>query len=272
MGIKVFPNSDTCWHYDDKVGQKYLLEAVNAPLVPSYVFYKKKEALEWVSKTELPKVFKTRNGAGSQNVCLINDKREARKIVDKAFGSGIPSYDKYGMLKESIWKFKRDQTLKSVGRIAKYLLKLPLPSRFQPEHTIEKGYVYFQDFMPDNEFDIRVIVIGNRAFAIKRFVRESDFRASGSGEFSYSPEEIPKRTIELAFNINSKLNTQSIAFDFIYDAKSDDFVIVEISYAYSVQAYYECPGYWDRDLNWYEGKFKPEHLMVEDLIEEIDVG
>ncbi|MCX6252929.1 MAG: hypothetical protein NTV31_00395, partial [Bacteroidia bacterium] len=36
MGLKVFPNYNTCWHYDDKVGQKYLLEAINAPLVPSY--------------------------------------------------------------------------------------------------------------------------------------------------------------------------------------------------------------------------------------------
>ena len=38
-GFKVFPSTATAWHYDDKVGQKYLLEAINAPLVPTYVFY-----------------------------------------------------------------------------------------------------------------------------------------------------------------------------------------------------------------------------------------
>ena len=27
FGIKVFPDSNTAWHFDDKVGQKYLLEA-----------------------------------------------------------------------------------------------------------------------------------------------------------------------------------------------------------------------------------------------------
>ena len=41
-GKKVFPDYNTIWHFDDKVGQKYLLEAIDAPLAPSYVFYRKK--------------------------------------------------------------------------------------------------------------------------------------------------------------------------------------------------------------------------------------
>ena len=57
-GIRCFPNAHTTWHFDDKVGQKYLLESVGAPLVPSYVFYTKKDALEWVRHTDFPKVFK----------------------------------------------------------------------------------------------------------------------------------------------------------------------------------------------------------------------
>jgi hypothetical protein len=32
-GMKVFPNVNTCWHFDDKLGQKYLLESIDAPLV-----------------------------------------------------------------------------------------------------------------------------------------------------------------------------------------------------------------------------------------------
>src|SRR5215831_7076014 len=39
LGLVVFPNSATCWHFDDKVAQKYLLEAVGAPLAPTNVFY-----------------------------------------------------------------------------------------------------------------------------------------------------------------------------------------------------------------------------------------
>ncbi len=70
MGLKIFPDTNTSWHFDDKVGQKYLLEAINAPMVESHVFYTKKEAMEWLSSTSFPKVFKLRGGAGSVNVKL----------------------------------------------------------------------------------------------------------------------------------------------------------------------------------------------------------
>ena len=46
-GKKVFPNFNTGWYFDDKVAQKYLLEAIGAPLVPSYVFYDKQDAKKW---------------------------------------------------------------------------------------------------------------------------------------------------------------------------------------------------------------------------------
>ena len=42
-GMKVFPDFNTNWHFDDKLGQKYLFESVNAPLIKSYVFYSKEE-------------------------------------------------------------------------------------------------------------------------------------------------------------------------------------------------------------------------------------
>lgn len=86
-GIKVFPNTNTSWHFDDKVGQKYFLEAIGAPLVKSYVFYSAQEALDWIEKTSFPKVFKLRGGAGSINVRLIKTKKTARH--KKAFTNGF---------------------------------------------------------------------------------------------------------------------------------------------------------------------------------------
>src|SRR5690554_6547203 len=48
-GTKTFPDFNTGWHFDDKVAQKYLLEAIDAPMVQSYVFYDKNEALDWAN-------------------------------------------------------------------------------------------------------------------------------------------------------------------------------------------------------------------------------
>src|SRR6056297_57050 len=89
-GKKVFPDFHSCWHFDDKMGQKYLLEAVGAPLVPSYAFYHKEKAMRWVETTSFPKVFKLRRGSGSDHVKLVKSKKHAYQLIRKAFGSGFP--------------------------------------------------------------------------------------------------------------------------------------------------------------------------------------
>src|SRR5690606_30510504 len=76
IGIKTYPDFNTGWHFDDKVAQKYLLEAIGAPLVPSYVFYDKQVALQWANTTSYPKVFKLKGGAGSANVKLVKTYKE----------------------------------------------------------------------------------------------------------------------------------------------------------------------------------------------------
>ena len=73
-GMKVFPDFNTAWHFDDKIGQKYLLEALGIDLVPTWIFYDQAEALAWIDETEFPKVFKLRGGAASQNVKLVHSK------------------------------------------------------------------------------------------------------------------------------------------------------------------------------------------------------
>lgn len=261
-GKKVFPDFKTDWHFDDKVGQKYLLEAVGAPLVPSYIFYTAEEALNWIKSTNFPKVFKLRCGAGSCNVKLVKTKKEAMLLVNKAFGSGFTQFDPVFNLKESYRIYKEGKY--SLLGVFKGLARLLIPTEFEKRSSSEKGYVYFQDFIANNNFDIRVIVIGNKAFAIKRMTRKNDFRASGSGNILYEKNLIDERCIQIAFDVNKKLKSQSIAFDFVFD-KDKNPLIVELSYAFVVHAYDPCPGYWDSGLNWHQGKFNPQAWMIENL-------
>jgi len=262
-GLKVFPDFHTTWHFDDKVGQKYLLEAVGAPLVPSYVFYDKKEAIEWVNQTTFPKVFKLRGGAGSANVQLVPTKKDAIRLVNKAFGKGFPQFNRRGNLKERIRKYKEGKdtlwgVCKGIGRlfIATELAKMVGP---------EKGYVYFQDFIPNNAYDIRIVIVSDKAFGIKRLVRKNDFRASGSGNIIYHKIDIDERCVKIAFEVNEKIKSQSIAFDFIFDAEHNP-LITEISYGFAAEGYDPCEGYWDKDLTWHEGSFNPYGWMVQILL------
>lgn len=261
-GKKVFPDFNTVWHFDDKVGQKYLLESIGAPLVPSYVFYTKNEALEWAKTAHFPKVFKLRRGAGAANVRLVGSEKEAKRQISKAFGRGFRFYDPWGGLKERWRKLKNGETIffdliKGIGRIF-------IRTGFEKVQGKEKGYVYYQEFIPGNDHYIRVIVIGKKAFAIKRLVRKNDFRASGSGTILYEKGLYDEDIIRLSFELSLKLKSQCVAFDYIYDNK--EALLTEISYGFSPEGYDLCPGYWDNNMRWNEGEFNPYGWMVENLI------
>lgn len=265
-GKKCFPDFYTTWHFDDKVGQKYLLESIKAPLVPSYVFYTKEDALKWLQTISFPKVFKLRGGAGSSNVLLMKDIADAKHLVKKAFSTGFTDVLLFRDIKERIrkWRIGKENFIHVLKGLYRFFIK----NEFQKMSSKQKGYVYFQDFIPNNEFDIRVIVIGDKAFSLKRLCRENDFRASGSGNIIYDKEQIDERCVKIAFDVNQKLHVQSIAYDFVFDENNNP-LIVEISYGYAVNAYDKCEGYWTSDMQWHAGKeFDFCGWMIENLIKE----
>lgn len=262
-GKKVFPDFNTCWYFDDKVGEKYMLEAIGAPLVPSYVFYSKKDALKWVEETTFPKVFKLRGGAGASNVKLVRSKSEAKSLINKAFGRGFSQFNRLGHLKDRYKKYKAGKDT-FVG-VLKGIARLIISTEYAKMHSKEKGYVYFQDFIPDNNFDLRIVVVGNKAFGLKRLVRKGDFRASGSGNIIYDKSQINEDCVKIAFDVAGKLRSQSVAFDFVFDGIKP--LIVEISYGYQIEAYDDCEGYWDTELKWHEGThFDICGWMIENIV------
>ena len=267
-GIKAFPDVNTMWHFDDKVAQKYLLEAIGAPLAPSFVFYSRKDALFWAGRTYFPKVFKLRNGAGSDNVRLVKSKKEAFRIIDKAFGKGFKQYDGWANLKERYRKFKLGKA--TFWNLAKGVIRLAWPTEYARVTGRERGYVYFQDFISGNDSDIRIIVIGDKAFAIKRMVRENDFRASGSGTILYGKEHFDENTVSMTFEVSEKLRSQCMAYDIVFHKGKP--LILEISYGFAMEGYEACTGYWDRNLQWYEGNFNPYGWMIEDLLGTIETS
>jgi glutathione synthase/RimK-type ligase-like ATP-grasp enzyme len=267
-GKKVFPDYNTVWHFDDKVGQKYLLEAISAPMAPAYAFYSKREALEWANQTNYPKVFKLRNGAGSDNVRLVRSRGQAKRLINKAFNRGFKQYRALDNLKERYRKYQLGKT--TFWDVTKGIIRLVHTTEYSRVGGREVGYIYFQDFIPGNDHDIRVVVIEDKAFAIKRMVRKNDFRASGSGNILYDKHLFDNETIKLAFDLAAKLQTQCVAFDFVKD--NNVMLLVEISYGFSPNGYDPCPGFWEKDLTWKEGPFNPYGWMVENLIKSLKEG
>jgi len=264
MGKTVFPNFKTSFFYDNKVGQKYLLESINVPMVPSYVFYTKEAAIQWIDKTTFPKVFKLAGGAGSMNVKLCHTNTQAKQFTCQAFGRGFVQVDRITWFKDKVKKIKENPSFSNFKIFVKAFGRLFVPTQKEKLISREKGYIYFQDFIPQNNFDIRIIVIGAKAFALKRLCRENDFRASGSGKIIYDKNQIDTRCIQSSFETSNKLDVQCMAYDFVFDENNNP-LIVEISYHFATYAYDICEGYWDKKLKWHNEKINPQYMIM-DLI------
>lgn len=256
--IPCFPNMTTSWHFDDKIKQYFLLKSINAPVIQSYVFFDRKKALVWWEDiSQLPIVFKLKSGASSSDVVLIKSKDYGKNLIIKMFGSGI-----YPGRIPGNRIFTKDRSFPK--RIEFYLRKLYriYQKRDASQYWgLEKNYVLFQCFQPDNNYDTRVTIIGKRAFAFRRFNRKNDFRSSGSGLIDYNPKEIRLECLSIAFEVSEKFGFQSMAYDFLLDENKKP-VICEISYGYKDKAVFDCPGYWDPELLWHDGHYWPEFIHL----------
>jgi RimK-like ATP-grasp domain. len=263
-GLVVFPNIDTCWHFDDKVAQKYLLESIGAPLIPTWVFTNKVDALRWIERETWPKVFKLRCGAGSTNVRLVHSRGAAAALCRQAFGRGFPAVAGYLTDMQTRLRKTKDahHFWEKLARAPRSLLNVLY---LQQQMHRERGYIYFQEFLPDNAFDTRITIIGDRAFGFIRANRPNDFRASGSGSIVYERGKIDTRCIEIAFRVADRIGSQSLAFDFLFNSQHEP-LIGEISYGYMSSAVHACEGHWDNQCVWHEGHVWPEEAIFEDLL------
>lgn len=264
LGLTVYPNIPTVAHFDDKVAQKYVLESLGAPLVPTHVFTTKEAALEWLEGASLPLVHKLAKGAGSQTVSLVRTRAEAEAVVSKAFGKGFqPTSGYFSDARRKV------EGMDGVGDFAARLRRMPRSlahrRRTRQNLGIERGYVYFQEFVPDNSCDTRITIIGDRAFGFRRAVRENDFRASGSGKILYDIDAIDMRCVAIAFDLAERMGAQSMAFDFVI-GQSGEPLIVEISYGFNAEAVHACTGHWTRSGDWCEGAIWPQHAIIEDVL------
>jgi glutathione synthase/RimK-type ligase-like ATP-grasp enzyme len=265
-GKIVFPDFNTGWHFNDKLGQKYLFESISIPHIPSYIFYDKATAREWASTAIYPKVFKLRAGAGALNVSLVNNKSKASKLINRAFNSGFSQFNRVAFLKDRLDKYKRNKI--TFIRFCKSIVRAIIGSDYSKMYPKEKGYVYFQDFIPQNNTDYRVKIVDNKCWAFQRRVRKDDFRASGSDSLIFDNTLIPIKMIDTAFKIYHKLNLQCIAFDFLI--KDDQPLVVEMSYGFGFDKNEMTNGYWTEDLAFHTEKFNPFGWMVDIVIKKIE--
>ena len=273
LGKKVFPNFKTRWHFEDKFAQKYLFDALEVKSPATYCFWNIDSAMKWVEEAaQFPLVHKNGRGAGSVNVSMANNKQQAIKKIKQAFSNhGVWHQTGYcSVTNRTISKRIRNEIANFAIRLhdsSMHILTGRMPHLPRRYWLPEKDCVLFQEFMPKNEFDTRITVIGDRAFGFRRWNRPDDFRASGGGKLDHSTDQINLEYVRMAFEISRNGGFQSMAYDFLKDADGNP-VVCEMSFGYQNKAVYDCSGHWDKDLNWHQGQMWPEEAHVFDFLHE----
>jgi glutathione synthase/RimK-type ligase-like ATP-grasp enzyme len=130
-----------------------------------------------------------------------------------------------------------------------------------------------QELVAGNDFDTRVTIIGNRAFAWRRGNAPGDFRASGSGREDLDPAAIDPAAIRLAFRTARTLGMPTAAMDML--RREGEVVVTEVSYYFEPFMLRRCLGHWRSDgdaLHWVEGPVQPEVAILDDFLERVAAG
>ena len=264
-GLRIFPDWNTAWHFDDKLAQKYLLEAVDAPAVPTHCFFDEEQALTWLESASYPLVWKLRRGAGSANVRLLRDAACARRLCRRMFREGLPAIPSdFRDVKARIGRVRSLRDL--LSKLRRRPAQLAFFARSRRLIGREAGYFLVQDFIPDNTFDIRIVVVGDYQWGFTRNVRPGDFRASGSGRIDYDRDRIPSECLRIARNVYERIDAQCLAFDFLLDERRGP-MIVEISFGFVPDAIHACPGLWRGDGRWRSEVIHPEDVILSLLLD-----
>lgn len=260
-GVEVFPNYNEAWHFDDKVAESFLLQSIKASIPDYYFFMDKEAAMDWANSFKgYPIVAKLKNGSGSHNVKILNGVNDAKKYIETMFSTGFESNP--SILFKGTSNLKSAKSLSVLFKRAKRIpefLRNYNKSKLFPN---EKNYVYLQEFIPNEGYDLKVVVIGDKLSFIARNVRKGDFRASGGGDLFYDKSLITQQIIDSAFEVCDKLNIKCMGFDYVVDKANGLGKIVEMSYGFSSQALLDSGGHFDRQGNWLDVPLNVPHEVI----------
>ncbi|MGZ5453147.1 MAG: ATP-grasp domain-containing protein [Candidatus Aminicenantales bacterium] len=194
LGKACYPSAEQTLLYDNKCLEAYISDVCDLPFAKTHISHSHEDALALVEGLRYPLVSKVNHSSGSLGVELVRTPQKARRIVRKAFSRN--------------------------GR------SIHVPWLRQ------KNYVYFQEFIPNDGYDIRVIVVGNRAFGYYRKVLGGDFRASGMDKVE--KRALPEEAIRIARKALQCIRSPQIVVDMVHGLDGR-YAIIEFSIVCQMQ-------------------------------------
>lgn len=263
LGLQIFPNTADVWHFDDKVAQDYYLHSLNISAPNSLVLFSYESVIKWLeTDPNLPVVAKLRCGSGSQNVKLLESRKEVLNYANKMFKK-----DGFSTVPSIAFKTKSNiLSVKSFTDILTRTKKIPdFVNTLKKSKSLEreKGYMYLQSLIENEGFDLKVVVIKDKLSYVARRSRAGDFRASGGGAFYYDNKLVTSQVIDLCFTASDKMGTSCMGYDVVIDKNSGTPYIIEMSYGFSHVSLLGANGYWNRSHSWIDEPLNaPEEILL----------
>lgn len=232
MNKKCLPTAESIWFYEDKIRQAWLFKINKLPMLPTFITYKKSEAINYISQHKHPLIFKESVSSGSLGVFKSDNETISKKYINKVFSSGR----------------------KGTNSTRKH-----------------KGYIYIQKLVENEGYDLRIIVIGDSLLGYYRYPAKNDFRASGAGNIIKKglPTEAMDlaRRVKSVLPYSPML-----AVDFLKDSNSKEYKIIEASIFIGCETCEQLmvegvPGryvYRNGEYEFETGRFWLQELMLED--------
>jgi hypothetical protein len=256
--VMVLPDWRSCWHFDDKIAQTYLLRAAGIPMPETTILWSYDEAIEFCRAARYPLVIKLSSGYRAENVGLLRNRAEAERMARRLFGAGVSS------LRPRRFETLRDATRPLRSWFGERVGRPPLSPP-----ALQRDSMLVQEFAAGNDFDTRVNVIGERALAFRRGNRPNDFRASGGGR-NDTDSGIDTDVIRLAFRTAQALRMRTLAVDVLrLEGKP---VVTEVSYHFEPALMPLYPGHWRLDgetVQWIDGSMRVDDVILDDFIDRL---
>src|SRR5690554_1281510 len=182
-GARLIPDFMLLSEYESKIEQS---KRYAGWMPETYYITNKEEAKKKIGALGYPFVSKASTGSASRNVRLIKSEEQARQEIDAAFGSGLSAPHGLG---------ERNQ----------------------------RKYLLWQRFVPDNGYDYRACIVGDKIMLLKRYNREDVPFASGSGLVEPINELDAESWLVLVFarNFFNKFGMEWAGIDVVIDRKCD---------------------------------------------------
>jgi glutathione synthase/RimK-type ligase-like ATP-grasp enzyme len=190
-------------------------------------------------KLDFPLVFKLPFGAASRHVKLIGSKKKLTRHIKSC---------------DTLWRNYLKRYFKE--RIKKYILPWRYVREYDEYFLKQDVRHILQRFIPNLTYDYKLLVFFDKYYVLKRFVRNGDFRASGSRIIRF--EKPPDALLDYAEDVHRKLNLPIAGLDICFDGKKHHLLEFQ-GIHFGPITMVRSEGYYHRDENgWRFTEEKPD--------------